>query len=386
VRSGGHSVAGHSTIDGGLVIDVRDLDSIEVDPGSRTARVGSGATASAYTAATGEYGLGTGFGDTGSVGVGGITLGGGVGFLLRKHGMTIDSLLAAQVVTADGRVVDGDADHEPDLFWAIRGGGGNFGVATRFELALHPVDPFVGGMLILPATKDAVAGFVELSDSASDELSTIVNVMSAPPMPFLPESVVGKTIVMGMIAWCGDEAEGLTQMDRFRDLGETLFDTLTSMPYSGMFPEEPEDYSPTAVARTGFSDAVTADDVSTSLDEIESSDAVLRAVQVRALGGAMARIPNDATPFAHRERRFMVNVAAFYTTEEERPRRQAWVDQLADALTGGDPRGYAGFLGDERPDRVRAAYPGTTWDRLRDIKATYDPNNVFRGNQNVPPA
>ncbi|MGA8040391.1 MAG: FAD-binding oxidoreductase [Acidimicrobiia bacterium] len=385
VRSGGHSVAGHSTTDGGLVIDVRDLDQITIDATARTAWVGSGATARGVSVAAGQHGLGVSFGDTGSVGVGGIALGGGAGFLLRKYGLTIDSLLAAQIVTADGQILDIDEETHPDLFWAIRGGGGNFGVATRFKLALNPVDPFVGGMLILPATPDVIEGFVALSQSAPDDLSTIANVMTAPPMPFLPPDLTGKTILMGLLAWAGDADEGAKTMDGFRALGDPLFDAVDVMPYSGMYPPEDEDYSPTAVARTGFSDEITPSQVKTFLEAIDASDAPMSAVQFRALGGAMARVPQQATAFGHRHRKFMVNVASFYESQEDRPTRETWVRSLANVMTNGDPGGYVGFLEDEGIDRVRAAYPGGTWDRLREVKAKYDPENIFSHNQNIPP-
>lgn len=386
IRSGGHSLAGHSTVDEGLVIDVRDLNGLDIDIESRSVWAGAGVTAAEYTTAAGEHGLGTGFGDAGSVGISGITLGGGVGFLVRKYGLTIDSLLAAEVVTADGQVLMVDDETHPDLFWAIRGGGGNFGVVTRLRLALHPVDPFVGGFLILPARSEVLEGFMALSDSAPDELSTIANVMSAPPMPFIPEELVGTTMVMGIIAWSGEVDAGQQMMERFRGLGEPIMDTLGAMPYPQIYPPEEEEYSPTAVVYTGFTEQLDQRKISTIIDEIESSDAPMRVVQLRALGGAMARIPNDATAFAHRDRKLMINVAAFYEGEEDRPRRGAWVRHLSTTLTGGDNRGYVGFLADEGSDRVRAAYPGTTWDRLRDVKAKYDPDNLFHRNQNIPPA
>src|SRR5882757_9399527 len=176
VRSGGHSRAGYGTTDGGLVIDLSAMKSLEIDADSKAAWVETGITAGEYTAATGEHGLVTGFGDAGTVGIGGITLAGGVGFLVRKNGLTIDDLLAAEVVTADGEVVRASEDTESELFWAIRGGGGNFGVATRFKLRLHEISEIVGGMLVLPANPEVVNGFLEAAKAAPEELSTIANV------------------------------------------------------------------------------------------------------------------------------------------------------------------------------------------------------------------
>jgi FAD/FMN-containing dehydrogenase len=187
VRSGGHSLAGHSVSEGAIVLDLADLKALEIDADGRTAWAQTGLTAADYSAAAGAHGLATGFGDTGSVGIGGLTLGGGVGFLVRKHGLTIDDLLAAELVTADGELLQVSSDSHPDLLWAIRGGGGNFGVATRFRFRLHPVDPIVGGMLILPATPEVIASFVGEAQTAPEELSAIANIMVAPPMPFLPQ-------------------------------------------------------------------------------------------------------------------------------------------------------------------------------------------------------
>jgi len=204
VRSGGHSLAGHSTTDGGIVLDLADMHALEIDVEGRTAWAQTGLTAGAYTTATGAYGLATGFGDTGSVGIGGITLGGGIGYLVRKHGLTIDSLLAAEVATADGRLLHVDDQHHPELFRAIRGGGGNFGVATRFKFRLHELPQFVGGLLILPATPEAIAGFVAEADAAPEELSTIANIMAAPPLPFLPADQHGRLVIMATLAYAGD--------------------------------------------------------------------------------------------------------------------------------------------------------------------------------------
>lgn len=386
VRSGGHSPAGSAVVDGAVVIDVRDLQDIDIDPDSRTVWAGSGVTAAGLTNALGEYGLALGFGDTGSVGIGGITLGGGVGFLSRKYGLTIDSLLAAEVVIANGDVIVADAENHPDLFWAIRGGGGNFGVVTRFKYSLQSVDRVIGGMLILPAAPETVAGFLELSGSAPDELSTIANVLSAPPMPFLPEEIVGKTVLMGLIAWCGDLDEGRELLGRFRALAEPLADFVDEIPYPQIYGPDEEEYRPTAIGRTGFVDSIEPSAIEAVLAAIDASDAPLRAVQFRPMGGAIARVDPAETAFAHRDREWMVNVASFYETEADYPRREAWVRGLFTTLTGGDRSGYVGFLDNEGEARVRAAYPGDTWDRLREVKAKFDPDNRFHHNQNIPPA
>ena len=386
VRSGGHSGAGHSTTDGGIVIDVRDLNDLDIDPAARTAWAGSGLTAGEYSTAAAEHGLGTGFGDTGSVGLGGITLGGGVGYLGRKHGLTIDNLVAAEIVTADGRVIVVDADTHPDLFWAIRGGGGNFGVATRFKFRLHDVSSFVGGILVLPATADIVAGFIAAAEAAPDELSTIANVMPSPPLPFLAEEHHGTLVIFAMLAYAGDVEAGQAALEPFRALATPLADMVRPSTYPEMFPPEDPDYHPLAVSRTMFMDHVDRPVAETIMRFLEASDAAMRVAQLRVLGGAISRVPADATAYAHRRSKIMVNVAAFYEGDADKPIREAWVAEFSSALNQGVAGAYVNFVGDEGEARVRAAYPGATWDRLARIKAEYDPDNVFRLNQNIPPA
>jgi FAD/FMN-containing dehydrogenase len=384
VRSGGHSVAGHSATEGGIVLDLTDMRALEIDPDERTAWAETGLTAGAYTVAAAEHGLATGFGDTGSVGIGGVTLGGGVGFLVRKHGLTIDDLLAAEVVTADGQLLRADAESHPDLFWAIRGGGGNFGVATRFKFRLHEVGTILGGPLVLPATAEVIASFVAAAHAAPEELSAIANVMPAPPMPFVPAEHHGKTVVMALIAYAGDLREGERAVAPLRALAEPIADLLGPIPYPEMLPPVDEDYRPVAAARTMFLDDVDLRAAGEIVKRIESSTAMMAVTQLRVLGGAMARVPADATAFAHRDSRIMVNVAAIYERPEQKQAQQAWVDDLSARL---DPAAgaYVGFLGDEGEERVRVAYPGATWERLAAIKARYDPDNLFRLNQNIPP-
>jgi FAD/FMN-containing dehydrogenase len=387
VKSGGHSLAAHGVSEGGIVLDLSKMKNLEIDVEGRTAWAETGLTAGEYTAAAAAHGLATGFGDTRSVGIGGITLGGGVGYLVRKHGLTIDDLLAADLVTADGELLRVDAERHPDLFWAIRGGGGNFGVATRFKFRLHEVSTIVGGMLILPAIPEVIASFVAEAEAAPEELSTIANVMTAPPMPFLPAEVHGELVIMAMLAYAGEEVEaGQRAIAPFRTLAEPIVDMVKSMPYPEIYPPEEDDFHPTAVARTMFIDTIDRGVSQTILEHLRASDAPMRVAQIRVLGGAMARVSAEATAFAHRSSRIMVNVAAFYEGAEERAAREAWVSDFAAALEQGDGGVYVNFLGDEGEGRVRAAYPGSTWDRLIEIKSRYDPTNFFRLNQNISPA
>jgi FAD/FMN-containing dehydrogenase len=385
VRSGGHSSAGHSSVDDGIVLDLRDLTRIDIDVDGRTAWVESGVTAGDFTVEAAKHGLAVGFGDTGSVGLGGLVTGGGVGYLVRKHGLTIDNLLAADVVTADGQVRRVDAANEPELFWAVRGGGGNVGVVTRFRLQLAELAQVVGGMLVLPATAETVAGFLAAAEEAPDELSTIANVMNCPPMPFVDESVHGSIVIMAMLCWAGDVEQGTAAMAPFVGLAEPHANMLRPMSYPEMYPPEDPDYHPTAVSRTMFLDGVDVGRAKAVLDALESSDAMLRVAQLRVLGGAASRVAEAETAYAHRSAKVMANVAAFYDGPDDQVAKLRWVEETSALLNTGDDRAYVNFLADEGEERVRAAYPGATWERLAAVKATYDPQNLFRRNQNVPP-
>jgi FAD/FMN-containing dehydrogenase len=385
VRSGGHSGAGHSVSEGGIVLDLSRMKALEIDADRRVAWAQTGLTAGEVTAAAWEHGLGISFGDTASVGIGGLTLGGGVGYLVRKHGLTIDDLMAAEIVTADGRLVRADAESNPDLFWAIRGGGGNFGVATRFQYRLHPLDTVTGGMLVLPATPETIASFVAAAEAAPEELSTIANVMPAPPMPFVPEEHHGRLVVLAMLVHVGPTEEGEQALAPFRALATPVVDMVRPMSYPEVYPPDDEDFRPLAAARTMFVGAIDRSVAEQILDHLRASTAQMPVAQLRVLGGAMARVPADATAFAHRASRIMVNLAAVYATPDEAPVHEAWVTDAAGALRQSDTGAYVNFIGDEGEERILAAYPGATWGRLRAIKHHYDPSNLFRLNQNIPP-
>ena len=386
VRSGGHSLAGHSVSDGGIVLDLSEMTALDIDLEGRTAWAQTGLTAGAYTVQVGGHGLATGFGDTGSVGIGGLTLGGGVGFLVRRHGLTIDNLLGAELVTADGQVLQVDDEHHPDLFWAIRGGGGNFGVATRFKYRLHELPSIVGGMLLLPGSPEVIEGLVAEATAAPEELSMIANIMVAPPMPFVPAAAHGKLVVMALLAYAGDAEAGERALAPFRALAEPVADMVQPMPYAGLFQGADDEFEVVEEsARSLFMDTFDAAAAEAVIEHLGASTAPMAVAQLRVLGGAMARVPVEATAFAHRHRRIMAGVGCVYEQAADRPANDAWADRFAAALRQGDPGVYVNFLGDEGPDRVRQAYPDATWDRLVEVKRRYDPGNLFRRNHNIPP-
>jgi hypothetical protein len=241
-------------------------------------------------------------------------------------------------------------------------------------------------MFLLPATPETVEGFIAAATAAPDELSTIANVMPCPPMPFVPTEHHGKLAIMAIVAYAGDSEAGERALAPLRTLATPFADMVQTMPYSGIYPPEDPDYRPLAVAKTMFIDRVERKDADLIVDHLMASDAAMRVAQLRVLGGAMARVPGDATAFNHRQSRIMVNIAAFYEGEDDRKLREAWVDEFAAELLQDDQGAYVNFIADEGEDRIRAAYPGATWDRLVAIKGRYDPTNLFRVNQNIPPA
>jgi FAD/FMN-containing dehydrogenase len=384
VRSGGHSPAGHGVTEGGIVLDLSEMKALELDVERRTAWAETGMTAGEYTSATGARGLATGFGDAGSVGIGGITLAGGIGYLVRKHGLTIDNVLAAEIVTADGRLLRTDAETHPDLFWAIRGGGGNFGVVTRFQFRLHELDTILGGMLMLPATPEIITSFVAAADAAPEELSAIADIMMAPPMPGLPAAARGTLVMMVRMVYSGDVQAGARAIAPFRALAEPFVDTVKPMHYAEMYPPD-EGQHPMLSMHAMFVDAIDRGIAQSIVERLPTSTARMAAVELRVLGGAMARVSADATAFAHRGARIALSVAAMYEHSSEAAMHQTWVDDFAAILGGRESGVYVGFLRDEGEARIRKAYPGATWDRLVAIKNRYDPTNLFRLNQNVRP-
>ena len=383
VRAGGHHQARHALVDGGLVLDLRLMDGVELDAASGVGRAQGGVLAGAYTEAAGERGLATGFGDTGSVGVAGITLGGGIGYLSRRLGLTVDNLLGAEVVLADGRVVRADADENPDLFWALRGGGGNFGVVTRLDLRLHEVATVTGGMMMWRPTTDALVTILRTLADGPDEISGMVNVMLAPPAPMVPEELRGKPVLMALLCHSGAGADETFAPLRALD---PLFDGVTELPYAGLFGGGPQ---PGGIGdlRTGFLGTGTwsPDEAwATAAIEAVSASPGPAAINIRPMGGAIARVDADATAFAHRDPAFMVAVGGNAPSLEGLPVAQEWTASAAVAL-GIEGRGYVNFMGTATQEDVRNAYPGPTLTRLREVKRAYDPTNVFAATHNIRP-
>ncbi len=387
VRGGGHSMAGHGTVDDGVLLDMSGLQGLRIDPSRRIARVEAGVLAGTYTGAAAAHGLVTPFGDTATVGITGLALGGGVGWLSRKLGLTIDSVRAFELVTADGdRVTAGPTEH-PDLFWALRGGGGNFGVVTALELDLHPLGPIHGGAVFLPLTGEVVRGYAEVASTAPDELTTIAAAMRLPPAPFVPPALVGTPALAIMPVHAGPADDGEAAMTTLRSLGTPLVDMLGPMPFPAMYELTAEGSRRQVGVTRSHSlpglDAATIDTIVESLPAAPPGGMAM--IQLRILGGAVERVPADATAYAHRDAGAIVAVIAGAEDTVQLDAPTAWVQDVAASIAPRATGAYVNFLEDEGEGRVRAAYGESTYRRLGEVKRRWDPTNLFRMNQNVRP-
>lgn len=384
VRGGGHSNAGHGVVEGGLVIDFAQMKRIAIDVPSRTAWAEAGVIAGDFSKAAGQHGLAIGFGDGYLVGIAGLTLGGGLNLLSRKYGLTIDGLLAAEIVTADGNILTVDDQSHPDLFWAIRGGGGNFGAVTRLRYQLFPVARVIGGVLMLPGTPRALSDLIAELQAAPDELTAIVNLMNAFPVPEIQDAYHGKILAQTNLVHCGPLAEGQRAVERLRAIATPASDTVREMDYPAIFPPQVPS-RPVVAEYAYFTDAIDVSTARTMLEHLEASTSRVRVAQIRVLGGAVSRVANDATAYAFRDRPIQLTLAAMFPDGAELPKHQAWIDRFKSALPAHRPGVYVNFMKDEGPARVREAYPSPTWERLVTIKRRYDPSNLFRLNQNITP-
>jgi len=391
VRSGGHSVAGYSTIEGGMLIDLSAMKGLTIDPEKRIAVAEPGLTWGEYTGQAARYGLATPAGDASSVGVGGLTLGGGIGWLARKYGMTIDHLISAQIVTAQGEIITASETEHSDLFWAIRGGGGNFGIATRFEFRLVPVGQILAGGFVYPAEPEILAAFTRVALEAPDELTIISEVMKTPPIPFLSPDLYGKVHFHIIVCYVGDPEEGERVLAPFASIGPVLGRMIAPMPYPAIYNfTEEATVSHAASVRNHFLDNFDEEVARTILESMSEATSPMSMVQIRPLGGQMARVPADATAFAHRNS--PVLVAAINPWDqapgESSAPHIAWSERLWESLRSRSAGAYVGFQGDEKSsgNPGEGVYPFATYSRLAEIKAKYDPDNLFRANHNVTPS
>jgi FAD/FMN-containing dehydrogenase len=384
VRGGGHSYARYGLIDDGIVLDVRGLGKLGFDIASRVGTAQGGVTTGAYTVAAADSGLATGFGDTASVGIAGLTLGGGIGFLSRRDGLTMDSLLSAELLLADGRIVTASETEHPDLFWAIRGGGGNFGVVISLRLRLCDTPVVTGGLMAFRADGDTAATLVAAATAAPDELSTMVNVMKAPPAPFLPPELHGRPIVVALVCHSGMPGAAASALAPLRAAGPLIADFVRTQPYPGMFGAGAEAAGMRASLRTGFAESFDADRANRAIELVGEAHTATAVVNLRVMGGAIGRVSVEATAFPHRDRAIMASVSAIDADPELAAAGSAWADSTAEQLAIAGT-GYVNFVTAAGSEAARVAYPGTTLGRLIEAKRRYDPSNVFRSNLNISP-
>jgi FAD/FMN-containing dehydrogenase len=392
VRGGGHSVPGFSVCDDGLVIDLSGMRGVRVDASARRAVAAGGATWGDFDHETQGYGLATTGGLVSTTGIAGFTLGGGIGWLMRKHGLACDNLVGADVVCADGRIVHASPDEHPDLLWALKGGGGNFGVVTHFELELHPVGPIVyGGPIFFPGDRAAevLRFYREWTADAPDELTTAANLLTGPPAPFLPEEWHGRRLIGILVAWAGRMEDGEGAVRALRGLGDPVADLCGPIPYTALQSLIDPLYPKGIVAymKSGFMDGLDDDVIDELCRRHQGMTSPQEEIHVHHMGGAVGRVEQGASPFPDRASPYTLNTLACAPTVDGFEEHVAWAGDLYAAL---EPhmsgRVYVNFLGQGDPRGASDAYQPETFARLQRVKAQYDPENVFALNQNIPPA
>ena len=391
VRGGGHHIAGNAVADGGLMIDLSGMRTIHIDGKTRTARVGAGALLGDLDREAQAHGLATPLGINSTTGVAGLTLGGGFGWLTRRHGLSIDNLLGATVVTADGALRVVSASAEPELFWALRGGGGNFGVVTSFDFQLHPVGPeLYAGLVVYPfaQARQVLRAWRDFTAGAPDELSVWTVLRKAPPLPFLPESVHGTEVVVFPLVYCGDVEAGQRAAAAVLQFGDPVGTALGPTPYAGFQTAFEPLLAPGGRNYWKSNNFSTLSDA--ALDLMIASAAALPGPEceifVAQLGGAMARVKPADTAFVGRDARYIMNVHGRWSDAQDDARVRAWARQaFQDAAPHATGGGYVNFLTEDEAERVAASY-GENYPRLQAVKRRFDPDNLFRMNLNIAPS
>jgi FAD/FMN-containing dehydrogenase len=390
IRGGGHNIAGNAVCDGGLMIDLSLMKRVQVDPSARRAEVEPGCTLGDFDVAAQAHGLATPLGINSTTGVAGLTLGGGFGWLSRKHGMTVDNLLAVEMVMADGSQLRASASENEDLFWGVRGGGGNFGIVTSFEFELHPVGPQVlCGLIVFPfdAAKSVLAQFARFTETMPDELNVWMVTRKAPPLPFLPADVHGKEIVALAVCYAGEPAEGERLIAPLRGFGKSLGEHIGVQPYVAW--QQAFDPLLTKGARNYWKShnfALLSDD---AIDTVVEYAAKLPSPQceifIGTIGGQTTRVAPGAMAYSCRDAKYVMNVHGRWDSAAEDQRGIAWAREFfkkSEPFASGGA--YINFLTQDETDRIAFAY-GTAFTRLIDLKKKYDPTNFFRMNQNIKP-
>lgn len=391
VRSGGHNIAGNAVCDDGLMIDLSQMKSVRIDPEKRRAYVEPGACLGDFDHEAQAFGLVTPLGINSTTGVAGLTLGGGFGWLSRKYGLTVDNLVSVDMVTTEGKLIHASSKENADLFWGLRGGGGNFGIVTLFEFSLHQVGPeILAGLIVFPAEQGAqvLSKYRDYISALPEEMNVWVVLRKAPPLPFLPENVHGREVVVLAIFYAGDEQQGQVLIEPLRKFGTPHGEHIGVMPYTAW--QQAFDPLLTPGARNYWKShnftALKDEALATIIDYAGNLPSDQTEIFIGLLGGETSRIATNATAYAQRDAQFVLNVHARWEAAKDDQRCIAWAREFFDAsapyATGGV---YINFMTEEEGDRVAAAY-GECYQRLIELKQKYDPDNLFRLNQNIKPA
>ena len=389
VRGGGHSVPGFGTCDDGVVIDLSRMRGVRVDPANRTARAEGGATWGDFNAATHAFGLATTGGIVSTTGIAGLTLGGGIGYLARGVGLSCDNLVSADVVTADGRFLVARENENDDLFWAIRGGGGNFGVVTSFEYRLHPVKDIYGGPMFyeLSEARNILRFYREFIADAPEQLGAFPAFQIAPPLPFIPEERHGDTFLAMVACWAGPVDEGERALKPFHDLAPVVAEHVGAMPYPALNSAFDALYPPGLQHywKANFVTELTDEAIDAHLEHGPKVPVVSSTTHIYSINGACHRVASDATAFAYRDANFATVIAGMWPDPAQNEANIKWVRDYYDATAPlSEEGGYINFMAGDDQDRIKANYRGN-YERLVDMKRKYDPDNLFHVNQNIKP-
>ena len=394
VRGGAHNVAGFSTCDGGIVIDLSPMKKIEINKASATASAQAGLTWGEFDNATQKYGLATTGGLVTTTGIAGFTLGGGFGWLVRKYGMTIDNLLSVEIVLANGKLITASANENSDLFWGVRGGGGNFGIVTSFTFKLHPVGPNVfGGALFYPFSKakDLLHFYNKWTKSLPDELSTMTAFITAPPEPFVPNELIGSLMLVVALCYSGEIDEGANVLRPLREFMTPAIDIAGPIPYialQGMF-DASAPKGMYSYWKTVYLNELSDNAIDTFIEKVSNLNKLspFAAVHIHHWEGAVKQVKSEETAFSYRDARFVMNIIGMWTPGGDSDKNINWVRDFSDAAqqfsTG---KLYLNFLADTGEDKVVAAYGREKYDKLTRLKNKYDPENIFHLNQNIKPS
>jgi len=389
IRGGGHSVPGFGTCDGGIVIDLSGMRGVRVDPATSTARAEGGATWGDFNAATYPFGLATTGGIISTTGVAGLTLGGGIGYLTRGSGLSLDNLVSLDVVTADGRFLVASERENQDLFWALRGGGGNFGVVTSLEFRLHPVKDIYGGPMFyeLSEVGNVLRFFREYIAGAPEQMGAFPAFQIAPPLPFIPEDRHGDTFIAMVACWAGDLEKGESALKPFHEVAPVVAEHVGPMPYpalnsafDGLVPPGLQHYWKASFVNELTDEAITAHEANGPDVPVVNST-----VHIYPINGAAHGVASDATAFAYRDANFATVIAGMWPEPSDNEANTAWVRNYYEAIAPhSEEGGYINFMAGDDQARIKANYKGN-YERLADIKRTYDPGNLFHLNQNIKP-